>query len=106
MKAAVATTAWAAAAVLLGACSGSPAAAHGAPACMARAELLDALKDGYAEQPVAIGVTNDGRLIEVTAVNDGETWTIVVTEPGGPSCAVIAGEGWHQKPREPAEPGA
>ena len=103
MKAAI----MAAAITLLGACSSMPAAAQGAPVCMPRSDILAALKDRHAERPVAMGVTDDGRLIEITAGDGGQTWTILVTAPRGPSCVVADGEAWRQMPRwQPRGPGA
>jgi len=43
---------------------------------------------------VALGVTNNGGLVEVLSTNEGTTWSIIVTAPDGKSCLVAAGEGW------------
>jgi len=73
-----------------------PAAAQ-APQCGAREALLDRLSSKYEEEPVGIGVTATGSLLEVLASPSG-TWTIIVTVPGGPTCLVSAGEGWRNAP--------
>jgi hypothetical protein len=81
-----------------------PAAAQGTQ-CAARAAILDRLSVGFAEQPVSIGVTSTGSLLEVLASAEG-TWTIIVTLPGGPTCLVSSGEGWHNAPIQvAADPG-
>lgn len=64
------------------------------PQCDQRDSVVKLLADKYREAPVAIGVTNNGGLVEVLTNNKGETWTIIVTSPQGVSCLVAAGEGW------------
>ena len=62
--------------------------------CMPHADIAKRLESGYAETPVAIGLSANGGLVEVFASPDGETWTLVITTPKGVSCVVIAGEAW------------
>ncbi len=68
-------------------------------ACDLRDKVLAHLAQKYGEAPVAIGVTNQGGLVEVLTTVDGTTWTIIVTFPNGTSCLVAAGEGWRSVPR-------
>ncbi|MGD1877319.1 MAG: hypothetical protein ACFB13_07445 [Kiloniellaceae bacterium] len=95
------------AAAVLGArpAAAEPAGQSGGPApqCGAREAVLDRLSSKYAEHPVSIGVTATGSLLEVLASADGNTWTIIVTVPGGPTCLVSSGEGWHNAPVQLAE---
>lgn len=70
-----------------------PASAQGAN-CAPRVKVLSNLADRYAEQPVSMGVTATGGLLEVLASPDG-SWTILITVPGGPTCLVAHGDGWH-----------
>ncbi len=78
------------------------AAAQGASpaACSPRSDVLGHLAKKYGEAPVAIGVTNKGRLVEVLTTGDGNTWTIIVSTPNGTSCMVAAGEGWRTMERD------
>ncbi len=69
-------------------------AAVAAPQCNTRDYVLDLLSDKYSEAPIAIGVANNGGLVEVLATGDGDTWSIIITTPEGMSCLVAAGEGW------------
>src|SRR5262245_32705896 len=69
-----------------------PAAAAGSPLCAPRADLLKQLSDRYKEAPVAVGLSNTGALIEVLTSEQGSTWTIMISQPNGPSCLVAAGE--------------
>ncbi len=71
--------------------------------CMLHADIAKWLESGYAETPVAIGLSANGGLVEVLASPDGETWTLVTTTPKGVSCVVIAGEAWDG--RDTAVPG-
>ncbi len=68
--------------------------AFAAPQCNDRDHVLDLLKSKYSEAPVAIGVANNGGLVEVLSTGDGDTWSIIITTPKGMSCLVAAGEGW------------
>ncbi len=75
----------------------SPALA--AKKCNNRDKVLGMLAAKYKEVPVALGVTNNGGLIEVLSAGDGNTWTIIITTPQGMSCLVAAGEGWRKVER-------
>jgi hypothetical protein len=63
-------------------------------ACNQREDVIGHLAKKYGEAPVALGVTNKGGLVEVLTTGDGNTWTIIVSQPNGTSCMVAAGEGW------------
>ena len=62
--------------------------------CDERTKVLGHLATKYREAPVAIGVTSAGGLVEVLSTGDGNTWTIIVSNPNGVACLVAAGEGW------------
>ena len=76
------------------------------PQCDDREKVLTLLSDKYKESPVAIGVTNNGGLVEVLSTNEGTTWSIIVTTPKGVSCLVAAGEGWRALQQASVEPEA
>jgi hypothetical protein len=85
------------AAVALIAMSAIPAAATTAsPPCAPRPELLKQLAKQFHEQPAALGLTSNGSLIEVLTSDDGETWTIMISQPNGSSCLVAAGASWEE----------
>lgn len=69
-------------------------AAFAAPQCNTRDSVLELLAQKYSEAPVAIGIANNGGLVEVLSTGDGNTWSIIITSPQGMSCLVAAGEGW------------
>lgn len=75
----------------------NPAWGQQAAACSPRSDVLRHLAKKYGEEPVAIGVTNKGGLVEVLTTGDGATWTIIVSQPNGTACMVAAGEGWRTK---------
>src|SRR3546814_10571970 len=71
-----------------------PAAAQ--EQCHDRKQVTDYLADRYREEPVAMGLANNGGLIEVLTSPEGGTWTIMITMPDGRSCMVAAGESWQE----------
>lgn len=75
-----------------------PATAVAAPtACSPRQEVLSQLAAKFKESPVAVGLANNGGLVEVLTAGNGETWTIIITMPNGMSCLVAAGEAWQSQ---------
>ncbi len=62
--------------------------------CDQRASVIGRLAEKYREIPVAAGVTNTGRLVEILTTGDGATWTIIISSPDGQACVVAAGESW------------
>jgi len=72
--------------------------------CGDRADIVDRLKNIYAEKPTSIGVTANGAIIEVYVSEDG-TFSVLVTAPTGGSCLVASGQSWEQLPIVTAEKG-
>lgn len=68
--------------------------AEASPVCGDRSKVIDSLRAKYSEEPVAVGVTSNGGVIEVLKAPDGKTWTILFTYPAGPTCLVASGEAW------------
>jgi hypothetical protein len=90
--------AYVAAAAALVAASAVPAQAQ-APACVKRVDLIKHLSNKYHEAPAAVGLADNGSLLEVFASKSGETWTVTVTMPNGISCMVATGQNWQDLPR-------
>ncbi len=59
----------------------------------------------YQEVPIAVGVIDQDRLVEVLSTDDRKTWTIIVSTPDGRSCLLANGEGWRQVPKVAATAG-
>jgi hypothetical protein len=59
-----------------------------------RADVVEQLSTRYAEAQAAVGVTQEGGVVEVFTSTDGSTWTLVLTKPDGTSRVVAAGETW------------
>lgn len=91
-----------AAAALL-AMSIQPAAAQ--HVCAARADIVKSLQQEYEETPNAMGMSDNGAVIEVLSARDGKTWTILMTTPDGTSCVVATGEMWELMPEQVAKAG-
>ena len=82
--------------MLVGAAVATPAAAS-RQVCGDRASLLAELLERFGEKPVGQGVSSAGALVELLVSDPtapGQTWSIVVSVPGGPTCLRAAGEGW------------
>ena len=62
--------------------------------CGKRADVINQLSVKYSEAPAAMGLSSDGGVIEVLTSANGNTWTIIITQPDGLSCLVSAGEYW------------
>ena len=88
----------AAAAALMAAPAFAQSASPG-PACVKRVDLLKHLEAKYHEAPAAVGLADNGALLEVFASKSGETWTVTVTMPNGISCMVATGQQWQDIPR-------
>lgn len=67
--------------------------------CSTRANVLKQLSHKYSESPTAVGLAQNGGIIEVLTSNEGGTWTIIITMPDGTSCMVAAGEDWETLPK-------
>lgn len=79
---------------LLAATAVAPAAADDSMACGKRDEMLGHLSGKYSEEPVAMGLSTNGSLVEVLASSAGSSFTIVYTTPDGLTCMMAAGSNW------------
>lgn len=70
---------------------GTPAEAAGV--CGLHDDVTSSLITRYKEKPVSIGVNVDGSVVEVYASTKG-SWTILITDTGGITCVLAAGEDW------------
>ncbi len=74
--------------------------------CTDRSEVLGHLATKYSEAPVAMGLANNGGVIEVLTSGSGTSWTIIITMPNGVSCMLAAGESWERLPMVSKDPKA
>ena len=70
--------------------------ANAGPSCGPRKEIIADLGQQFKEAPVALGLSNDGTVVEILTSENGSTWTIMVSRPDGVSCLVAAGESWQE----------
>ena len=70
--------------------------------CAPRSEVLGHLAKGYAEVPVARGLSSTGAVLEVLASPAG-TWSVILTMPNGISCLTAAGKDW-ESPKAGPQP--
>ena len=69
-----------------------PMVANAAP-CGERTDVLAYLSTKFEESPIAMGLTSDGKVLEVLASEAG-SWSIIVTMPTGVTCGLSFGESW------------
>ncbi len=91
-------------AFLIAVLASMPAAAE--PICGKRMEVLSGLNGTYTETPSAMGLSNNGGVVEILTSPKGDTWTIIITMPNGMSCLVAAGENWEETPLKASYTGA
>ena len=82
--------------ILLGV--GISAASAQQPACAKRSDVLSHLAKKYSETQIAIGLANNGGVLEVFSSPNGKSWTIILTMPNGTACMIAAGENWETLP--------
>ena len=68
------------------------------PVCGDREEGITELKKQYNEDPVAMGLSSDGSIVEVFTSPKGETFSFVLTRPDGISCIMLSGDTWEILP--------
>ena len=69
----------------------APASAQ--QACGPREQLVKLLASQYKEDPVGMGLSQPGQVLEVFASSNG-SWTMVMTMPDGKACMIAAGDNW------------
>jgi hypothetical protein len=78
--------------------AGKPASAQQL-ACTERTDVVGHLSNEYSEEPVAMGLANNGGVIEILSSKAGKSWTIILTMPNGVACMIAAGESWVSLPQ-------
>jgi hypothetical protein len=73
----------------------SPAHAQ-AQNCAPRTQMLDLLETRYGETRQAVGLAANNQVVELFASLETGTWSLTVTDPGGPTCMVAAGEAFER----------
>ena len=65
--------------------------------CGSRGDIVRFLEEAYAETPTAAGRMADGKTFEILVSKQG-SWTMIVTEPNGRSCAEASGRDFRSAP--------
>lgn len=68
--------------------------------CAEHSKVVEFLGSHYSETLVAVGLINEGAILEVYVAASG-SWTMLVTNVSGRSCVVFAGQNWETVPVEP-----
>ena len=71
--------------------SPSSVAAQALVQCGQRAGVTETLQQNFSEQPISIGLANNGAVIGVFASQNG---SFTITQPNGLSCIIAAGDNW------------
>lgn len=66
--------------------------------CAPHQALTARLADIYGERRQAMGVARGNTVIEVYASDESGSWSITITQPGGQTCLVAAGQGFRLEP--------
>lgn len=74
-----------------------PVPVHAQTVCGERGKIVGYLSSRYFEQPVSMGLSKNGSVLEVFASEKG-TWTILVTRPDGVTCMIASGKAWEKLP--------
>jgi len=82
----------------------TPAIGQQQAACAKRADIVKHMHKKYKEAPVAIGLANNGGVLETLVGPKGKSWTIIITMPSGKTCMVAAGENWERIPQKATTP--
>ena len=82
----------------------SLAQAQQAP-CGKRDKILSKLGKDYAEQPVSLGLSSNGTLVEVLASKSG-SWTMIYTMPNGGCWVIATGQYWEDVAAKAGRPAA
>lgn len=65
--------------------------------CGVRAAIVAAITGKYGEAPKAIGIAGQKNLAELFVSKSG-SWTMLITQPHGPTCILATGESWEELP--------
>ena len=76
------------------------------PACASHEAVSKQLEQRHAEVPVAMALADSGKLLQVFARADGDSWTMVLTQPDGTSCVAASGRYWQPVTAKPLGPEA
>lgn len=79
--------------------STSSAIAQMAPVevCSTHEVITSKLQERFQEQQTSVAIISDGRLLEIYTSEKGRTWTLIVTNTKGITCAISAGTDWFNK---------
>lgn len=85
-------------AALAVACLCTPALAQQSqPVCFPAEDALKAALTKYHEQPMALGLAGNGKIIVLTLSPEG-SWTIWIQPQPGILCQLLGGDSWDMKP--------
>ena len=69
---------------------GAEATGNAAP----RSQIVEVLSQRFSEEPAALGLADNGGLVEVFKSTDGSSWTMLLIMPNGMSRVIAEGQAW------------
>ncbi len=60
--------------------------------CAPHDVVVERLADRFGESRQSIGLASNNAVVEIFASLESGSWTIAMTQPGGPTCLVASGE--------------
>ncbi len=73
-----------------------PATAQSRGNCAPHEQVVELLADRWGESRQSIALSSQGAVIETFASEETGTWTITMTNPGGPTCLVASGQAYQE----------
>lgn len=67
-------------------------------------EMRDGLRTAHNEFLVGEGLTVSGAVVELFTARNGETWSLLLTVPGGVTCLIGAGSEWQHLEQPKPQP--
>jgi len=61
--------------------------------CGERTKVIEALVQDHSENPINMGLTNGGQVLEIYVSAD-RTFSVIVTSPAGVTCLIASGGRW------------
>lgn len=65
--------------------------------CADHGQVVARLAEHYGESRQSIGLDDNNAMVEVFVSPDSGSWTITLTQPGGPTCMVAAGQAYQYR---------
>ncbi len=59
--------------------------------------IVELLARRYAEEPLSLGLGDDGSVVELFTSGEGDSWTMLRVTPDGRGCVLATGKNWQRR---------